>query len=916
MSTKAKAKTTIIKKGGDPKGKTLVIVESGGKIKKIQSILGSEYVVMASVGHIIDLDSKKMSVDIENNFEPQYINNPDKDKVIKELKAAAKKASDILLASDEDREGEMIAWSLASVLNIKDPKRIVFNSITKDELIKAIKNPRKIDNNMVDAQKSRRILDRIMGYELSPILWKSIGASLSAGRVQSVVVRLILDRENEINNFFQNDLTSYFKSDATFLDKKGNSFQTFLFSTNKSDDDDIDDDDKKDNTNNKKGKKDIDAEEVNDDDEKQEEIDKEANGDIKKLYRAKITTESKMGEIIRAIMKSTFKLTGVKTKESLRYPSPPFTTSTLQQEAARKLGYTVKRTMNAAQKLYEAGFITYMRTDSINLSDEALASIGKFVVSEYGKEYHRKMNYKAKNKNTQEAHEAVRPTDVNVKGVSEEGKIGNDEIKLYNLIWKRAVASQMSPAKFNVNIAQINISQMKDYYFVSQTEEVLFSGFLAVYNITNTEKDDDNDGDANSGNIALPKVGSNLEIVNTKASQEYLKPPSRFNEASLINKLDPKNLNIGRPATYATIITKIQERNYVVKKDVEGISKESIQLFWEAGNKKINKSEKMVSIGKENNKLVPTELGRLVTDFLVKYFPKIMDYKFTAGMETQLDDIAEGKLIWHKMLDKFYKDFHKIVVDVSAKKTEIIDDNARIIGKDPDTGNDIIATIKKFGAVVYINDPSKKKQAYAPIKEPLTIDNITVDDAKKLLSFPITLGKYKNKSVILTKGKFGLYLKFGEDNISLKDSDITEENALETELDDVIKYIDDILKKRESYKIWEEKEDKTIYTVLPGKVVSEDKVYTPYIKVDNKSSKLNKPFNVKIPAEFINKDNSVKKEILNLEKVKEIVSLGKTNRYKKKTKDDTQKKSKDIDEQQGGKVKKSTTKKPVAKKKP
>jgi len=648
-------------------GKILVIVESPGKIKKLQTILGDKYQVVASVGHIIDLHPKKMSIDIKNNFKPEYFiigssdivgdkydKRFDKTNVVVDLRKFAKKADDILLAADEDREGEMIAWSVAHILelDIKKAKRITFNSITKTELEKAIKNPRTIDMDLVDAQKSRRILDRIIGFEISPILWKSIGASLSAGRVQSVVTRLLIEKENEIKEFLQKENTDYFKFTGIFgINKK--KLNAILF-------------------------------------------------DSKGKNRVKLENESQARNLMKLFSKSDYTIKDIIEKDSIKNPSPPFTTSTLVQEASRKLGFTVKRTNSAAQKLYEAGYITYMRTDSVNLSKEAMENIKKYVLAKYGEDYYRGINYEAKTKNTQEAHEACRPTDVSIEFIKESAKdkIGNDEIKLYLLIWKRTVASQMKPAKIKLTDIHISSNKVKDYVFLSQISNIAFAGFLKVYNIKNIEKDeknDDSDDELDEESIVeikLPKIGSEVSVDNIIGEQEYMKPPTRYNEASLVNKLDPKNLNIGRPSTYGTIFSTIQDRGYVITGDIEGLEKDSLIICWDGA--KIKETMKKVLIGKETNRLIPTSLGILVTDFLIKNFAQIVDYNFTALMEELLDKIAEGKKVWYKILEEFYNNFHPVVEKLLKSKDTVKSDMTRVLGNHPKLGHEIVATIAKL----------------------------------------------------------------------------------------------------------------------------------------------------------------------------------------------------------------------------
>ena len=807
--------------------KILVIVESPGKIKKIQDLLGPGYIVMASVGHIIDLDPANMSIDIKNKFTPNYAVIEGKEKVISDLKKAMKTADDVYLASDEDREGEMIAWSLAKELGLKKPKRIAFNSITKAEIDKAIKNPREIDENLVDAQKSRRILDRIVGYEISPILWKSIRASLSAGRVQSVVARLIIDKENEIKEFYQKDSQSFFKFNGVFNEKKKKPFKALLYTSNKTS---------------------ADKNEEEDDDEITE-----IEG-LRKGGRAKVNSENAK-KLLNDMTKSTFKVKNIVEKDSTRHPSAPFTTSTLQQEAAKKLGFTVKRTMTAAQKLYEEGYITYMRTDSVNLSKEALTEIKEFVTSKFGKEYHNEKQYFGKSKNTQEAHEAIRPTHVKDENLTEKKKIGYDEVKLYNLIWRRAVASQMSPAKFKITNIEIEISKLKDYYYLTQIENILFQGFLRVYGF----KDVENIG------IDIPAIGSVLEVDNITGNEDYERPPPRFNEASLVKKLDPDNLNIGRPSTYASIINKIQERGYVILQNLEGEEKDAVTLCWDGGSKIKETSEK-INIGKEQNKLVPTSVGILVNDFLVKNFPEIMDYTFTASMEDELDEIAEGKIKFVKVMDKFYKKFHPVVEKLlAAKKTEI-DKLSRSLGKHPTKDLEIIATLARFGPVVKMCE-SKSKCVYAPIKPPLTIDTITLKDAVKLFEYPKLVGKYEDKPIELFKGKHGFYLKWATTKLSIETIDKIKDKEKITEKEAI-----ELLKEKRKNIYWEGKDGTKQYTILEGP-------YGKYISIKDSMKPMKKSQNVKLVEEIKNYEE------LTIDKVKELVNLGYESKYKnKKTK--------------------------------
>lgn len=801
-------------------GKTLVVVESPGKINKIQNILGPSYIVVASVGHIIDLDPKTMSVDIENGFKPQYKTILGKKKVIDNIKFNLAKCTNIVIATDEDREGEMIGWSIAYVLKLKDPKRIIFNSITKEELLKAIKSPSKIDYNMVDAQKARRILDRIVGYELCPILRKSIGpGKLSAGRVQSVVVKIIVDREEEIQKFFSIEQSSYFKFKGRFTYGK-EVFNAILHDL----------------------------------------VDEKSGvlmGGV-----SKITDKKSSKEFLKLCTKSIFFVHNVFDKQSFRNPQPPFTTSTLQQEASRKLGLSVKRTMNAAQRLYEEGLITYMRTDSTNLSKDAKTQIKKYVLAKFGKEYYRMKDYTAKKKNTQEAHEAIRPTKIDIEDAStkKSKKIGRDEIRLYSLIWKRSVASQMQPAEFTNTTIQIIVSKDKEHFFETVVETLKFPGYLLVYNIKNLNEDDElNEG--GSKIKKLPKNKTKLKSTSIVGVEEYKRPPSRYNEPSLVDKLDPKNLNIGRPSTYAAIISKIVDRGYVEVKDIEGEERPSLTIEWKGVGVKIEEKEKVVVIGKENKKFVPTDLGKIVNSFLTTNFPTIMDYKFTATMEKNLDKIADGKRTWVNILTEFYNEFHPNV-EKTAKNPPIVEDKfTRILGEDPETGEQIIATMAKYGPV--IKKKVGSKYVFAPIKKPLTFKKVTLEDALKIFEYPKDLGKYKNKKVVVKKGKFGLYIVWGKDNISIKE-DVDS-------LEDAVKLIEKDKEEKQKKSLGEFQNDKYVFLILKGP-------YGPFIRVNPKKRGL-KGFNVKLPDKY-------DKEKLSLEQIEKLIS----NKYNKPRKQPSKRK--------------------------
>jgi DNA topoisomerase-1 len=854
--------------------KILVIIESPGKREKIEHILGNEYKVMATVGHIMDLKPTLKSIEIENNFNPIYEMKPDRVDVVKNLKAVAKGAKDILLCSDFDREGEQISWSVAKILGLKNPKRITFKSITKNELLEAIKNPRQIDTNLVNAQQTRRILDMLVGFELSPLLHKHMGqGNLSAGRVQSVVARLIVDRENEITAFMSKGLKSFFRFKGEFL-SDNKTFNSNLY---------------------------------------------DLEGNNKDHYKgsiSKLDGEENAKNFLTNCIASIFKVAHVFQKKRTQAPSPPFTTSTLQQEANRKLGFSGKRAMMSAQKLYESGYITYMRTDSVNLSEEALENIKQYVIKKYGANYHRKVEYKSKSKNTQEAHEAIRPSDVNVEKVNteENAKLGNDEIKLYSLIWKRTVASQMKPAEYDVMSIQISISKEKDYFFMTNIENLTFPGYLSVYNIANLEEDDeeeggDEEGEKKNKNIKIPKVGDVLAVNMIKGTQDYVKPPGRYNQASLIDKLDPKNLNIGRPATYVAIIEKIIDRNYIKIGDSNGKDVDSLVLTWVGKEDKFDEQTSIITLGKEKNKYMPTYLGILVTNFLLLNFSKIMEYQFTALMEEKLDEIAAGNLVWTDVLREFYDEFHPSVEAVMGEASVKENKYTKLLGKDPKTGFDIYATIAKYGPIIKLM-LDKGKPRCAPIKEPLTLDTITLEDALKLFEYPKELGKYEKKKITLNKGQYGYYLKFGEINISITKSETTTESSekiedsnMTTQLSEKIedsnmtaqlseKIEDFSMSLEEAIELIKSKEKKTLATFD-----DEIKTYSVYqgpfgFYINTLVKKTNKKFNVGLP-----KDEVI--ENLTLERIKEIIN----NKFKRT-----------ITKKTETPVEKKATKKPTAKK--
>jgi DNA topoisomerase-1 len=686
--------------------KILVIVESPGKIKKINEYLGNDYIVKASFGHVQDLDKKTLSIEVEKNFNPLYKVSDDKKKVVKELRELASSCKDVILASDEDREGEAIAGSLRTVLKLTDPKRIVFHEITKKAITDAIKNPRIINEDLVNAQQARRLLDRLMGYKISPILWKyKVGDS--AGRVQSVVVRILVDKEKEIDDAISEP---FLKTTGEFS-IKDTKFNGTL------------------------------------------------NYEFKKIDDAKNFLQSLDKE-------TTYKVVSVENKKTTRKPSAPFITSTLQQDASTKMGFAVKRTMDAAQKLYEMGLITYMRTDSTNLSEDALKSCEKYIKAEYGKEYHDMKTYSSKSKGAQEAHEAIRPTHIDSPNPDH---VDGDYAKLYSLIWKRTVASQMSNAKINTQIISIDAEKNKksllkikdkQYYFISSLENIEFDGFLKLYD--NTSEDDE----TVKGKIEI-KEKDVVEMHKLKVNEEYTKLPLRFNEAGLIKYLE-KN-GIGRPSTYASIISKIIDKKYVEIKNIDGIEKDSKCLEL-SNNKKmeVKESTKKVKVGKENKKLVPTDEGKKVVDFLLKNFEPVMEVKFTADFEEYLDKIAEGKAKWYNILNQFYQLFNpiceKLLKDVKENPTVSNEDT--LLGIDDSTGLEIYIGAGKYGPYVKkLESEDSKKWKYAAIKD----GDIELEDAIKLLKYPVDLGTFNKKAVYLYKGQFGLYVKYGDKNISLKD---------------------------------------------------------------------------------------------------------------------------------------------------
>lgn len=682
--------------------KNLLIVESPAKAKTIEKILGSDFQVKSCFGHIRDLQKAGMGIDLEKNFEPTYIISPDKEKVVAELKKLASKSQEVWLATDEDREGEAISWHLCEVLGLdpKTTKRIVFHEITKPAIKAAVENPRTLDMNLVMAQQARRILDRIVGFELSPILWRkmSMRNNLSAGRVQSVAVRIIADREREINSF---NTVSTFKIEGLFT-AKDVSDKTVTFSA--------------------EGKKQNTAEGAE--------------------------------EFLKSCIGADYKVNDIQVKPGKRTPAPPFTTSTLQQEASRKLGYGVARTMQIAQKLYENGYITYMRTDSVNLSNTALGDITNTVKSMYGDKYHQFRKYKNKNENAQEAHEAIRPTYASNPSIQEA-----EWVKLYELIWKRTMASQMADAELEKTTAKISISTNKEELTASG-EVLKFDGFLKVYR---EDKDEDElEEDANEGMLPPLTVGQQLPLKEMKATERFSRPPARYTEASLVKKLE--ELGIGRPSTYAPTISTVLKRGYVEKRDKEGTRRDFRVYKLQKDN--VSKVMEQENTGAEKSKLFPSDLGLVVTDFLKQYFDDIMDYGFTAKIEGEFDEVAEGKMKWNKMIDDFYLPFKKDV-DNTIENAERIK-GERELGVDPESGKPVVARMGRYGAMIQIGvADDEEKPRFAKVPTGQSIETITFEEAMNLFGAQGSMGLYEEKEVSVNVGRFGPYVKWGDEFVSL-----------------------------------------------------------------------------------------------------------------------------------------------------
>ncbi|HTF80467.1 MAG TPA: type I DNA topoisomerase [Cytophagales bacterium] len=740
--------------------KNLVIVESPAKAKTIEGYLGKDFTVKSSYGHVRDLPKEGLNIDLQNNYKPHYEISPDKKEVISELKKLSKESDFVWLASDDDREGEAISWHLFESLNLdqKKTKRIVFREITKNAILKAIENPREIDLDLVNAQQARRILDRLVGYELSPVLWKKIKTGLSAGRVQSVAVRLIVEREREIEHF--KSVFTY-KVSAIFENKSGKAFKAKL------------------------------------------------NKEFESIEEAT--------QFVEDCKTAIFTVKSLEKKDGKKTPAPPFTTSTLQQEAGRKLGFSVAQTMTLAQRLYESGKITYMRTDSVNLSDQALQSSQTEIEKAYGTKYSQTRKFKNKNESAQEAHEAIRPTDFAQHSTDGE----RNEIRLYELIWKRAIASQMSDALTERTVVKTEISNRAEE-FVTTGEVIKFDGFLKVY----IESDDSDEGDEENEEAMLPEINLKdiLKYREIRANQVYSKPAARYTEPGLVKKLE--ELGIGRPSTYAPTISTIQKRDYVIKENREGKQREVVEIALKNGN--IQQQVKKETYGAEKAKLFPTDLAMIVNDFLVKHFPNVIDFNFTAKVEQEFDDIAEGKMPWEKMIDNFYGNFHqKVEVTQTIDRSTV--GTSRVLGKHPETGEEVSVRLGRFGPFVQIGEADEnKKPKYASLKKGQLIESISMEEALELFKLPRTVGTYEDKEMVVAVGRFGPYVKHGSNYYSLKKEDdphtVDESRAIEI--------IQEKLK-ADSEKLIKEFSEAPDVKVLNGR-------YGPYIVAGKKNVKIPK----------------------------------------------------------------------------
>lgn len=693
--------------------KNLVIVESPAKAKTIEGYLGKDFIVKSSFGHVRDLPKKGLSIDLDNNFLPMYEISSDKKQLVSELKKLVSSAETIWLATDEDREGEAISWHLFETLNLekKDTKRITFNEITKSAILKAIENPREINKELVDAQQARRILDRLVGFELSPVLWKKVRPNLSAGRVQSVAVRLIVEREKEIEKY---NSQNYYKVVGQF---------------------------------------------------------KTENGILRAELDQNLSSSEVAVSFVNKIQYADFLIGDIQQKPATKTPSAPFTTSTLQQEASLKLGFSVSRTMSVAQRLYESGKITYMRTDSVNLSESAIENAKGAIITLYGEPYSKPTKYSTKSSNAQEAHEAIRPTDFLISSIDSE----NDEQRLYELIWRRSIASQMSQAQLERTTIKI-VSNKASESFIAKGEVIRFDGFLKVYLESKIEDEDDNDGSESL--LPAVNVGESISRIEITATERFSRPPSRYVEASLVKKME--ELGIGRPSTYAPTISTIQKRGYVEKLEKEGV--ERIYEIITLNNSGVQKSEKSEITGRERNKLYPTDIGTLVTQFLNEHFSRIMDYQFTAKVEEEFDNIAKGLDSWTNMIRSFYDPFHQNITHTIENSGRVTGE--RELGVDPVTGKRVSARIGRFGPMIMLGkDDDGEKPTYASLKKDQSIQTITLEEALELFKLPRNLGEFENEIVKANIGRFGPYIQIGKVFVSIPKGEdpmtINLERALE-----------------------------------------------------------------------------------------------------------------------------------------
>ena len=743
--------------------KNLVIVESPAKAKTIEGYLGKDFIVKSSYGHVRDLPKNDVAIDVEGGFNPVYTVSPDKEDVIRELKKLASKAEDVWLATDEDREGEAISWHLAEALqlDVKETKRIVFHEITKKAIQDAIAKPRRIDLDLVNAQQARRVLDRLVGFELSPVLWKKVKAGLSAGRVQSVAVRIIVEREREIEKFMA----------SSFYNVRGN-FDL-------------------------------------------------GSAVLKADLNRKLKDSEEANAFLNKANGADYSISNIETKPAKRTPAAPFTTSTLQQEASRKLGFSVSRTMVIAQRLYESGKITYMRTDSVNLSDFALDAAKQEITRSYGPQYSKTRQFTNKNKGAQEAHEAIRPTEMGNQQIDGE----RDEQRLYDLIWKRTVASQMADAELEKTTATIAISTMSDV-LQAKGEVVKFDGFLKVYA---EGTDDEESEDGGSGMLPPLNVGQRLNFMEMTATQRFTQKPTRYSEAALVKRLE--ELGIGRPSTYAPTISTIQQREYIEKKDKEGTPRPFEILVLKGGT--VQGSMNSENTGAEKSKLFPTDIGMVVNDFLVEQFPKILDYAFTANVEQEFDEIAEGRLQWQEMLKKFYTPFHENVA--STIENAARQSGERELGTDPKSGKPVIARIARFGPVVQMGASDDEEKKFASLRPGQSISNITLEEAMKLFDLPRLVGEYQGQKVTAAIGRFGPFVKWGSLYASLRVKE--GDDPFSIEIDRAIKLIEDKVNGVNAALI-QKFEERPEIQIIQGR-------FGPYIKREKDNFKLPKGVDAK-----------------------------------------------------------------------